>query len=216
MARDVDAAGDPGFALICDVPEDPVERADPPWPADHAQVKPDRQHLGRVRSFAAAILPGPRVYDTLHVLDLGPGYHAGDTSGVITSEPPAVGAARCGVLVPQVDADGNDLGGVSSVFLQVPIGTYTGWNTGRKDRFENGFCSLQGSFIPFAVTRAEREAGVACRIGASEPMFALLRAIDAMLPHAEPNAGEFLGDGGEGHLGHLFAEQREGFLRVGQ
>ena len=40
--------------------------------------------------------------------------------------------------------------------LQVPIGTYTGWNLGRKDRFENGLCNLQGSFIPFAATRAER------------------------------------------------------------
>ena len=25
---------------------------------------------------------------------------------------------------------------------------------GRKDRFENGLCNLQGSFIPFAATRA--------------------------------------------------------------
>jgi Alpha/beta hydrolase domain len=104
------------------------------------------------------ILPGPRVYDTLHVLDRGPGYHAGDSSGVITREPPGVGSASYGILVPQVDADGNDLGGVRSVFVQVPIGTYTGWNTGRKDRFENGFCNLQGSFIPFAKTKAEREA----------------------------------------------------------
>jgi hypothetical protein len=56
----------------------------------------------------------------------------------------------------QVDADGNDIGGLRSAFLQTPIGTYTGWNLGRKDRFENGLCNLQGSFIPFAATRAER------------------------------------------------------------
>ena len=62
------------------------------------------------------------------------------------------------MLVPQVDADGNDIGGIRSVFVQVPIGTYTGWNLGRKDRFENGLCNLQGSFIPFAATRAERDA----------------------------------------------------------
>jgi len=105
-----------------------------------------------------AILPGPRVYDTLHVLNRGPAYRAGDTSGTIGREPPSVGAASYGVLVPQVNADGNDLGGVRSVFVQVPIGTYTGWNTGRKDRFENGFCNLQGSFIPFAATKAERDA----------------------------------------------------------
>ncbi len=56
----------------------------------------------------------------------------------------------------QVDADGNDIAGVRSVFLQAPIGTYTGWNLNRKGHFENGMCNLQGSFIPFAATRAER------------------------------------------------------------
>jgi Alpha/beta hydrolase domain len=44
------------------------------------------------------------------------------------------------------------------VHVQAPIGTYTGWNLGRKDRFEDGFCSLQGSFVPFAKTKAERDA----------------------------------------------------------
>ena len=56
----------------------------------------------------------------------------------------------------QVDGDGNDLAGIRSVFLQTPVGTYTGWNLGREDRFENGMCNLQGSFIPFAATKAER------------------------------------------------------------
>ena len=44
------------------------------------------------------------------------------------SSPPRIGSAAYGVLVPQVDADGNDIGGIRSVFLQVPVGTYTGWN----------------------------------------------------------------------------------------
>jgi hypothetical protein len=56
----------------------------------------------------------------------------------------------------KVDKDGNDLGGVRDLYLEVPIGTYTGWNLGRHDRFEDGFCSLQGSFIPFARTKQER------------------------------------------------------------
>ena len=97
-----------------------------------------------------------RLYDPLHVLDFGPLYRAGDSSGILLREPPLVRSASYGVLEPQVDADGNDLGGVRSVFAQVPIGTYTGWNLGRKDRFEGGLCNLQGSFIPFAATRAER------------------------------------------------------------
>ena len=72
------------------------------------------------------------------------------------ASPRSCSSASYGVLEMQVDADGNDIAGVESVFSQVPIGTYTGWNLGRKDRFENGMCNLQGSFIPFAATRAER------------------------------------------------------------
>jgi len=92
----------------------------------------------------------------LHVLDFGPQYEAADTSGVITIEPPKQGEGLYGVLVHQVNEDGNDIGGVRGLHLQVPIGTYTGWNLGRRDRFEDGFCSLQGSFIPFARTKQER------------------------------------------------------------
>lgn len=60
------------------------------------------------------------------------------------------------VLVPQVDADGNDLAGRLSTTVLAPLGTYTGWNLGRVNRWPNHLCSLQGSFIPFARTRAER------------------------------------------------------------
>ena len=109
-----------------------------------------------------------RLYDPLHALDFGPLYRAGNSSGILLREPPLVRSASYGVLEPQVDADGNDLGGVRSVFAQVPIGTYTGWNLGRKDRFEGGLCNLQGSFIPFAATRAERMAAGDPRLSIEE------------------------------------------------
>jgi hypothetical protein len=109
-----------------------------------------------------------RIYDPLHPLDFGPLYRPGESSGVITIEPPLVRSVSYGVLEPQVDADGNDLGGIRSVFAQVPIGTYTGWNLGRKDRFEGGLCNLQGSFIPFAATRAERLAAGDPRLSIEE------------------------------------------------
>jgi hypothetical protein len=96
------------------------------------------------------------VHNPLQLLDFGPQYNAADTSGVITMKPPRRGDAFYGILVPQVDKDGNDLGGVRDLYLEVPIGTYTGWNLGRHNRFEDGFCSLQGSFIPFARTKQER------------------------------------------------------------
>ena len=99
-----------------------------------------------------------RVYDTLHPLDFGPQFKPEDESGIITVEPPKVGTSSYGVLAPQVDADGNDIGGIRSVFALVPVGTYTGWNVGRAGLFEGGMCNLQGSFIPFAPNKAAREA----------------------------------------------------------
>jgi len=98
------------------------------------------------------------VVNPLHPLDFGPGYRAAESSGVISIEPPKVGSASYNLLVPQVDADGIDLAGIRDVYLQVPIGTYTGWNLFRKDRFEDGFCIFSGSFLPFAASKAEREA----------------------------------------------------------
>ena len=141
--------------------------------AEGTLVAPDRVKFPEIPANAYGGVERPavsamRTYDTLHVLDFGPLYHGEDSSGVITREPPAVGAASYGVLVPQVDADGNDVGGVRSLFLRVPVGTYTGWNVGRKDRFENGLCNLQGSFIPFAATRAERLAAGDPRLSIEE------------------------------------------------
>jgi hypothetical protein len=96
------------------------------------------------------------VHNPLHVLDFGPQYNAGDSSGIIAIEPPRQGETPYGVRVLQVNDDGNDVGGVRGLHLQVPIGTCSGWNLGRPDRFEDGFCSLTGSFVPFARTKEER------------------------------------------------------------
>jgi hypothetical protein len=61
--------------------------------------------------------------------------------------------------VPQVDADGNDLAGVHDPEAAVPLATTTGWNF-RAERVGNPGEIYQtlGSYIPFARTRAEREA----------------------------------------------------------
>ena len=131
--------------------------------ADGTLVAPDQVRFPTIPANAYGDVKRPAarflaVNNPLHVLDYGPQYKAADTGGVITVEPPRVGTASYGVLVPQVDADGNDLGGIRSVHQQAPIGTYTGWNLGRADRFEDGFCSLQGSFVPFATTKSERQA----------------------------------------------------------
>lgn len=72
-------------------------------------------------------------------------------------QPPVyVREKRYTVLVPQVDADGNDIGGIQSTMRQVPLGTYTGWNLRKAGFMEDEFCDLTGSFIPFAKSAAER------------------------------------------------------------
>ncbi len=61
-------------------------------------------------------------------------------------------------LVPQVDSDGNDIGGIRLPEQAVPLGTYTDWNF-RSERMgaPDTLIAMAGGFIPFARTRAERE-----------------------------------------------------------
>ena len=62
-------------------------------------------------------------------------------------------------LVPQVDADGNELTGIRVPEVSVPLATTTGWNF-RAERIGNPSTTyaLLGSYVPFARTRAERDA----------------------------------------------------------
>ena len=62
-------------------------------------------------------------------------------------------------LVPQVDADGNELAGIRVAEVSVPLATTTGWNF-RAERIGNPttIVALLGSYVPLARTRAEREA----------------------------------------------------------
>ncbi len=63
------------------------------------------------------------------------------------------------LLVPQCDADGNDLGGIRVPDVAVPLGTGTGW-VFRPAEFgsPHEFYLLRGAWVPFAKTKAEREA----------------------------------------------------------
>lgn len=95
-------------------------------------------------------VPGVEVLEEvsiLRALDFGPDLAS---RGVITREPPDLGPAYP-FLVPQVDENGNEIGGLRSLDIAVPLGTYTGWLPGNP-------VSGAGVFVPFARTRAEREA----------------------------------------------------------
>ena len=63
------------------------------------------------------------------------------------------------LLVPQVDADGNERAGILMPEVAVPLATYTGWNfrrpaIGAPERI----VPLLGSYVPFPRTADEREA----------------------------------------------------------
>jgi hypothetical protein len=61
-------------------------------------------------------------------------------------------------LVTQVDADGNEVAGILLPDIAVPLGTHTGWNLYKAPFPEGELCDRDGTYAPFAATRAEREA----------------------------------------------------------
>lgn len=85
-------------------------------------------------------------------LNFGPGWR----EGVPSVQPPIVGQAFP-VLVPQVDPDGNERGGIRLPELSIPLATYTPWNfrdpsAGAPEQR----VSFEGSFLPFAKDAATR------------------------------------------------------------
>jgi hypothetical protein len=78
------------------------------------------------------------------------------TAGIVSIEPGQAGKPFP-TLVPQVDADGNEVAGIRTPMIQVPLGTYTGWNMRSPHIGAPGeMLSMVGSFLPFARTKGER------------------------------------------------------------
>ena len=78
------------------------------------------------------------------------------SEGIIDLEPPEMGEPYP-VLLPQVDADGNELLGIRMPEVAVPLGTFTGWRyrthaMGASD----ALAGLAGMWIPFALTEEDR------------------------------------------------------------
>ncbi len=104
-----------------------------------------------------ARIPGARFPDRIERprrLDFGPEL----ARGIFHELPPKIGAPFVS-FVPSVDEDGNDIPGVRPVELLAPLATFTGWNPRHPDQGVPGdLMSMLGSTLPFAVTRAAREA----------------------------------------------------------
>jgi hypothetical protein len=112
-------------------------------------VTPDKLKFPKLPDVAV-----PAVPHKAYRADYGPDFR---TKGIVTAEPPAIRSSFA-ILVPQVDADGNELAGIRVPELSVPVATYTGWNLfNERSGPTDVVSSMQGSFIPLARTRADRE-----------------------------------------------------------
>ena len=86
-------------------------------------------------------------------LDFGPNWRA----GILAEQPPTV-VGSYPALVPQVDANGNDQGGVSLPEIIAPLATYTGWNLrGPAIGAPTMRTAFLGSFVPLHRTAAEAQ-----------------------------------------------------------
>ncbi len=102
-------------------------------------------------------IPG-LTYEGLHNAsgdrDFGP--RVKGNSGVIDLLIPKT-LAKHKVLVPQVDAVGNDIAGIRHPFVEAPVATLLGWNTRTRDFGGPDLCDLLGSTIPLPKTRADAQ-----------------------------------------------------------
>ncbi len=99
-------------------------------------------------------VPGSACPDphALYYLDRGTDF----ADGIIASEPPVEDRSReYAVLVPSVDADGNESAGVRVPEVSAPLATYMGWNLRRDSEVMAG---IVGSALPFAETEEARAA----------------------------------------------------------
>ncbi|MBI3066705.1 MAG: hypothetical protein HYY82_17440 [Deltaproteobacteria bacterium] len=133
-----------------------VTKGIPPPPSQYPKVqdgtlaRPDRS------STRFPNIPGVRYYGLYNrqlFLDYGPNIQRGRMD---LHPPRPIGNGAYTILVPKVDRDGNDIAGIRLPAVQVPIGTYAGWNLRPPGLAEDELAGLLGSFIPFAKTKAER------------------------------------------------------------
>ena len=101
-------------------------------------------------------IPGVR-FAGLHNRQLFLDYGPQILRGKMTIHPPKpMGESAYRILVPRVDKDGNDIDGIRLPQVEVPIGTYTGWNLRPRGLAEGELAGLLGSYIPFAKTKKAR------------------------------------------------------------
>jgi hypothetical protein len=104
-------------------------------------------------------IPGinlPKGTSRLPRYNYGPDF---DSRGLMTVLPPEpVDGQEYPLRVAAIDDDGNTIAGLRYPDVEVPLGTYNGWSLRREGFAERDQFWNTGSFVPFARTKAEREA----------------------------------------------------------
>lgn len=133
-----------------------VKEGKPPPPSVYPKIADGT--LVPAASLKWPALPGfaaPRSPNPMQQFDYG----AKIAEGILENAPPVSLAYRYRVLVPAIDADGNEVAGLRVPEQAVPSATSTGWSLRTKEAGAAGeLCYLDGSLYPFAKTADERAA----------------------------------------------------------
>jgi len=97
----------------------------------------------------------PTVQNELPLWNFGPLFSV--VGGVITLQPPLF-SKHYQQFVPRDDKDGLNEAGVRPMEIRAPLGTSSGWNVRAPGHRPGNLCGLTGSYLPFAQTRAQRQA----------------------------------------------------------
>jgi len=117
-----------------------------PPPSQFPGLGSDRLVSATAADYGFPAIPGvtyPGLINELELLDYG------------VQPPVPVPGQDYRVLVPAIDADGNEITGVRAPEIAVPRGTCTGW-TMRREGYAEGELGAIGAYFPFAATKADR------------------------------------------------------------
>jgi len=103
---------------------------------------------------APAGLALPKRPNALQLVDYGTEFDHGHAAPAAPRKDVAKAYA---VLVPQSDADGNDIAGLRAPMVEAPLGSYTGWNLRAQGHGAGMLHGFSGSYIPFAETQDEAD-----------------------------------------------------------
>ncbi len=145
-----------------------VMKGTPPLPsvypklADGTLVPATRKwlHFPKIPAVSASTYPEAPYNNFMQAMldyDWGPTLDYSENIGYHSWEPPIIKQV-IPTVVPAVDADGNEIGGVPVTLLGAPLGTYMGWNIASAGFHQGQLCNYTGGWIPFEQTKAARVA----------------------------------------------------------